>query len=223
MKPEKLTEGLPHIYRAVGKVPMNSLLSMQAAMHVIKAEDAVVLVDPCRLPESDLSTLERLGKPTHLIITTGNHVRHSDFYRKRYSVQVLANRKLMSNIDMDIHTFFEDGETLPGGLEAIEMPGMSVGETVLLHSEGKGTLIVGDAIFNYGKKDMAFPMKLFGAVGLFPEGLSPMPSFAVEDKSEAAKSCLKLLNYTFDAIFVSHGSPYLSGAKAKWQEVVDAF
>lgn len=195
-------------------------MSMQAAMHVVKTEDALILVDPCRLPESDLKTLENLGAPTHIIITCGNHVRHTDYYRDRYQIPVQANRKLMSKIETSVDTFFDDGETLSGGLKAIEMPGMSLGETILLHPGGDGALIAGDAIFNYQKGDFALPMKLFSAVGMLPKGLSPMPGFAMENKEEAAKSSRKLLDYDFDAIFVSHGSPFLSGAKAKWQEIV---
>jgi|GEM_PF-2401685 len=222
MKLEALQERLPGIYRAVGKVPINGPINMQAAMHVVKAEDALIMVDPCRLPESDLNMLEDLGNPTHLIITNGNHVRHTDFYRDRYQLSVLTSRKLMAKIETSVDTFFDDGETLPGGLTAIGMPGMSLGETILLHPGGDGALIVGDAIFNYQKGDFALPMKLFSAIGMLPKGLSPMPGFAMENKAEAANSCRKLLNYTFDAIFVSHGSPLLSDAKARWQEVVDA-
>jgi glyoxylase-like metal-dependent hydrolase (beta-lactamase superfamily II) len=220
MKPEALTDCLPGIYRAVAKVPINGPMSMMAAMHVIKTNDALILVDPCRLPDSDLKTLEDLGTPTHIIITCSNHVRHTQFYRDRYKTPVLANRALVSKIETGVDTFFGDGDALPGGLSGIDMPGMSPGETILLHSGGKGALIVGDAIFNYQKGDFALPMKLFSAIGMLPKGLSPMPGFAMENKAEAAKSSRKLLDYTFDAIFVSHGSPFLSGAKAKWQEVV---
>ncbi|MBT4136450.1 MAG: hypothetical protein HOE48_00985, partial [Candidatus Latescibacteria bacterium] len=78
MKPEALTERLPGIYRAVGPIPLGGPMSMNAAMHVIRAVDAVVLVDPFRLPESDLKTIEDLGGPTHIILTCGNHVRHVD-------------------------------------------------------------------------------------------------------------------------------------------------
>ena len=220
MKPDALKEQMPGIYRAVGKVPMNSLVSMYAAMHVVKAEDALMLVDPCRLPESDLKTLEGLGAPTHVMVTNGNHERHAEFYRSRYNAKVMTNRKLMSKLKVGIDGFFEDGETLPGGLLAIEMPGLVAGETILLHPGGKGALVVGDAIFNYHREDFAAPMKLFNAFGMLPEGLNPMPSFGMEDKAEAAKSYRRLLDFDFDAIFVSHGSPYLSGAKEKWREVV---
>lgn len=221
MKPEALKEHVPGIYRAVGKVPMSSILSMYAAMHVVKAADAVVLIDPCRLPESDLKTLEGLGKPTHVIITCGNHVRHAEFYRERYQVRVMANRKLMSKIGIGVDDFFEEGHQLPGGLTAIDMPGVSTGETILLYGQQGGALIAGDAIFNYATKaEFAPAMKVFNMMGMLPLGLNTEPSFAMENKEEATKSYRKLLNYDFDKIFVSHGSPYLSGAKAKWQEVV---
>jgi hypothetical protein len=55
---------------------------------------------------------------------------------------------------------------------------------------------------------------------MIPKGLSPMPSFVMEDKKVAAESCCKLVDHDFDAIFVSHGSPLLSDAKTKWESVV---
>ena len=196
---------------------------MQAAMHVLKGESTLILVDPCQLPESDLKTLEGLGVPTHVIITNGNHERHTQFYRDRYNLSVLANRTLLSKIETAVDQFFSEGDQLPGGLSCIDMPGMGPGEMVLLHPGGNGSLIVGDAIFNYQPGDYPLSLKLLSCLGMMPRGLSPMPSVGMEDKKEAAKSCRKLLDYTFDAIFVTHGSPILTGAKDKWKDVIEGF
>lgn len=220
MKLEALTEKLPGIYRAIGPIPIGGPMCMNVAMHIFRANDAVVLVDPCILPESDLKMIEDLGGPTHIILTCGNHVRDADFYRVRYQAPILANRALMSKIETGVDTFFNGGDELPGGVLAIDMLGMSPGETVLLHSVGAGALVVGDAIFNYQPGDFSIPLKMASVLGMVPNGLSPMPSFIMEDKKKAADSCRKLVDYDFDAIFVSHGSPVLSGAKTEWASVV---
>lgn len=220
MKPEALTEHLPGIYRAVGQIPLGGPLCMYAAMHMVRAEGAVVMVDPCRLSDSDVKLLEDFGGPTHIILTCANHVRHAEFYRERYQIPIWANRALLSKIQTGVDSFFKDGDELPGGLVGIEMYGMSTGETILVHPAGEGSIIVGDAIFNYLPDDLPLPLKFFGALGLMPKGLSPMPSFVMENKQKAAGSCRKLMDLNFDAIFVSHGSPVLSDAKAKWASVV---
>ena len=216
---DALREYVPGIYRAVGRVQLAGPFTTRGAMHVVRAEDALVLIDPFRLSSEDLEKLEAIGRPTHVIICGPTHVRHTAFYRDRYGVRVMTNRKLLSKIEIGIDAFFEEDEMLPGGLKTIEMSGTFLGETALLH-EADGVLIMGDPIFNLQDEDLDLPMKLAKPFGQIPMGLSTMPKFVMADKALAAESYRKLLDYPFDKIFMSHGQPVLSDGKEKLRTLV---
>ena len=207
-----MKELLPNIYQATTKL---TPLKLTSAMHIIKAEDEIVLIDPFALPESQTQELEVLGTPTYILIAGENHVRDSEDYRKRYSAKILANREGIPKFGIAVDDAFGDGETLPGKLTTIGMPGTTTGETIFWHE--RGVLIVGDALMNLQPRQRGLLTRLLG----FPEGLGTMHKWVMKDKKLAAQSYRKLLNHDFDQIFVSHGSPILSGAKEMLRAVIE--
>jgi glyoxylase-like metal-dependent hydrolase (beta-lactamase superfamily II) len=183
-------------------------------MHLIKTNDATILIDPFRL--SELSSLEAIGTPTHVIICGNNHVRDAAFYRKRYGARICAHRDLMSKIDVSVDIFFVPGDMLLGLFQTIDMPGTFLGETALLYNLGeRNALIVGDAFFNLQREDFIVPgMKLVG----FREKLNTMPHAFI--KKRGFDSYRKILDYEFDTLLLSHGAPILTGAKERVRDLV---
>ena len=212
-----MKELLPNIYQATTKIKVGPL-KVPSAMHVIKTGEEVVLIDPFTLPESENETLEALGKPTFIFIAGISHVRDAEAYRERYDVKILANREAVPKLGIAVDDAFGDGETLPGSLITIEMSGTAPGETIFKHNQGKGILIVGDALMNFGPAERGLFMRLIG----FPVGLGTMPKPFMKDKKIAAESYQKLLNHDFDQILVSHGAPILSRAKEQLQIALQA-
>lgn len=92
-----------------------------------------------------------------------------------------------------------DGDTLPGGLRAIHVPGHCAGHVALLWPEHGGVLIAADAAAN--------------AFGL---ALSPL----YEDLVEGSRSLAKLAALNFRTAVFGHGNPILADASdkfaAKW-------
>jgi glyoxylase-like metal-dependent hydrolase (beta-lactamase superfamily II) len=206
---------LPNIYQFVTKIKIVGPFRATASMHLIKSGDDVVLIDPFNLPESETAALESIGKPTVILIAGIFHDRDAEAYRKRYGAKILAHREATPKLSMTLDETFGDGETLPGGLTAIEMTGTIQGETIFWHDQG--TLIAGDALLNIQPGERSFFQRMVGS----PENLSPMTKLFIKDKKRAAASYQKLLEHDFDQILVSHGKPVLNDAKAELQAAVE--
>lgn len=211
-----MRELLPNIHQATIMLKVGPT-KVPAAMHIVKSDDEVILIDPFALPESETEALEALGKPTLILIAGENHVRQSEDYRERYGAKILANREGVPKLGIAVDDTFGDGETLPGGLTTIGMPGTMAGETIFRLEQGGGVLVVGDAIVNFQPDQRGFVMRLLG----FSSGLGTMPKLFMKDKKLAAASYQKLLDYDFDQLFVSHGPPILSGAKVMLRAVLE--
>ncbi|MCH8296394.1 hypothetical protein IH992_35385 [Candidatus Poribacteria bacterium] len=212
-----MKELLPNIYQATTILKAGPV-KIISAMHIITGGDEIVVIDPFTLSETETEALEALGKPTHILITGGMHVRDAEIYREQYGAKILANREAVPKLGIPVDDAFGDGETLPGGLGVIEMSGVSSGETIFRHNQGEGTLIVGDALMNFQPSDRGFLMRLLG----FAENLGTTPKLFMKDKKLAGQSYRKLLDHEFDSILVSHGPPILQDGKIQLEKVVEA-
>jgi len=101
---------------------------------------------------------------------------------------------------------FKDGELLPGGIWVIHLADQkSPGESALYIQQGKGVLIVGDALIG----------KPAGSVSLLaPEKYG--------DLTKARAGLRRLLKYHFDSILVGDGTSILGGAKQVVEQVLQA-
>ena len=99
---------------------------------------------------------------------------------------------------------FKDGELLPGGIWVIHLQDQkSPGESALFLQQGKGVLIVGDAL-----------------IGKPPGALSLLPPEKYADAAKAKAGLRRLLKYQFDAVLVGDGTSILTGAKAAVEQAV---
>jgi glyoxylase-like metal-dependent hydrolase (beta-lactamase superfamily II) len=89
----------------------------------------------------------------------------------------------------------QDGETLPGGLRAIHVPGHCAGQLAFLWPEHGGVLIAADA-----------------AANVFGLALSPM----YEDVDEGRRSLSKLAGLEFEVACFGHGKAIPSGASGRF-------
>lgn len=212
-----MQELLPRIHRATTLMKVGPI-KFNAGMLAVTGDSALVLVDPFDLPGDETETLEALGTPTHIVVTADSHERDADAYRSRYGAQILVHRELAPKLGLQPDQTFEAGEALPGGLQAIGIPGTRSGETAVLVPDGDGSLLVGDTLMNIPASERGFLMRLIG----FPAGLGKMPKMAIKDAKLAHQSYLALLDLDFDALLVSHGEPILTGAKEQLRRILAA-
>ena len=152
----------------------------------------VFLVDPIELgakvADSEFSTNEVVG----IMVTNENHERASAAIREQFAVPIYADvaagiagaRSIVQGISPD--------------LDFISVPGAPSGEFALHCSREGGTLIIGDALINFGSSGFAF-----------------LPAKYCEDAKLMRRSLRKLLDYEFKRILFAHGSPICSNARER--------
>lgn len=166
--------------------------------YALKTTEGVVFIDPLKAEPDVLQQIEALGEPIAIFLTNAHHDRDSDWFRKKYGIQVYAHEKAKADCDTKIDVLLMDGERLPGGVKAVHLPGSSASETAYYVKTGGGIILVGDTLLNQGDK-----------------GLALLPEPYIEDKKQALKSLQGLLALDFKIITFAHGSPIVGDAKSE--------
>jgi glyoxylase-like metal-dependent hydrolase (beta-lactamase superfamily II) len=171
--------------------------------HVVIAPNGSVIIDPPPWTESDLDRLERHRPYAAILLTNRDHTREAESLRKRFGIPICAPELDAPLMEIKADRTYRDGDFLPGGLRAIHIPdNKSPGETALFLKEGKGVLILGDAL-----------------IAKQPGRLTLMSPEKYSDPKKAREGIRVLLNHDFDAVLVGDGHSILTGGK----EVVRRF
>ncbi len=157
----------------------------------------LVLVDPVKLDDANLAKLEKVSKPSAILLTSQNHERDVDWFRARYGIKVHVHRDAVPGIDITPDELFSDGARLPGGLTAVHSPGTCSSETAFHTPDQGGILLIGDALMNTS------------------QGLVFLPDDYCKDSKQSRESVRKLLALSFETMTFAHGDPIARGAKAK--------
>ena len=174
--------------------------------HVVTGKEGCVIVDPPPLNESDLAWLEQHRPYAAILLTNRDHTREADSLRKRLGIPVYASELDAPLMEIKADRTYKNQDILPGGLKAIYIPdNKSPGETALLLEEGKGVLILGDAL-----------------IAKQPGRLTLMPPEKYSDPDKARKGIRALLNHDFDAVLVGDGYSILSGGKEVIRQFLQA-
>jgi glyoxylase-like metal-dependent hydrolase (beta-lactamase superfamily II) len=129
-----------------------------------EAPDALVLIDPLVPAEGAKDTakfwkaldadVEKLGLPIVVLIGSVDHGRAADRVAKRYGdVAVLGSKKIEDKVSCRLTGALERA-TLPEGVEAHPIVGMSPGETAFFLRKGRA-LVFADAVIGAGKGALA--------------------------------------------------------------------
>ena len=163
-----------------------------------------ILVDPPPMTAEAVSMIRRGGGIDYIVVTNRDHARESARYQAEFKCQLQVPEADAPQMELTPTKTFKDGELLPGGIWVIHvLDQKSPGESALFIQQGRGVLIVGDA--------------LIGA----PAGSLRM--LAMEKYADPAKAKLglrRLLKYTFDSILVGDGANLMTGAKLTVERVV---
>lgn len=169
--------------------------------YYLPATDPPVLIDP-RVPDDGLEWFQGRPPPAHVYLTNRLHYRHSDAFSKSFQATVWCHHTGLHHFSRKRPVRgFEHGDTLPGGIRALEVGALCPEETALYWPERGGVLSIGDAI-----------IRLDGALGFVPDGL-------MGDDPEAVKHGLREafarhLKLAFDNLLFAHGAPWIGHGKA---------
>ena len=164
--------------------------------YALKTAEGVVFIDPMKPAAAVVKQLEALGEPVGIFLTSANHDRDADWFRKRYEIQVYAHEKAASDCDTKIDVLVLDGEKLPGNLHVLHLPGATAGCVALHTGQAGGIVFIGDSLLN-----------------ITGRGLSLLPAQYVEDRKQMLRSLHRLLELDFGIATFAHGKPLIGDAK----------
>jgi len=156
-----------------------------------------ILIDPPPMTGEASSVIRRNGPVDYIIVTNRDHVREAARYQGEFRCQLYVPQADASQMGLTPTKTFNDGELLPGGIWVIQLKDQkSPGESALFIQQGKGALIVGDALIG----------KPAGSVSL-------LPAEKYADVRKAREGLGRLLKYNFDSLLVGDGVSVLTDAK----------
>ena len=156
-----------------------------------------ILVDPPPMTGEASSVILRNGPVDYIIVTNRDHAREAAKCQGEFHCRLQVPEADAAQMDLTPSKTFKDGELLPGGIWVIQLKDQkSPGESALFIQQGKGVLIVGDALIG----------KPSGSVSL-------LSAEKYADVRKAREGLRRLLKYNFDSLLVGDGVSILTGAK----------
>jgi glyoxylase-like metal-dependent hydrolase (beta-lactamase superfamily II) len=163
-----------------------------------------ILVDPPSLTAEATTAIRRQGQLDYVIVTNRDHAREAQACQGDFGCQLFVPEADAPQMALKPTRTFQDGELLPGGIWVIHLRDQkSPGESALFIQQGKGVLIVGDAL-----------------IGKPPGALTMLPAEKYLDVVKAKEGLRRLLKYGFDAILVGDGTSIMTGAKAATEKAL---
>lgn len=163
-----------------------------------------IVIDPPPMTAEAATLIRRQGQLDYIIITNRDHAREAAACQADFRCQLQVPEADASHMDLKPTKTYKDGELLPGGIWVIQLQDQkSPGESALFLQQGKGVLIVGDALLG----------KPTGALSL-------LPAEKYADAAKAKAGLRRLVKYQFDAILVGDGASILTEAKAAVERAV---
>lgn len=161
------------------------------------------IVDPIPLEADSLLKFGAHRKVAGICVTNVNHARAATDFAKTFSVPVYVHDQLRVNADFLNATGVPEGEAFAPGLTGIAIDGAPTGEMALYYDANGGTMVLGDALINFE-----------------PHGFGLLPAKYCLDARMMRRSLEKLLDYAFDRMLFAHGTPILSGARERVEQLL---
>ena len=76
------------------------------------AQDAAILIDPLSLSDQGIADVEKLGTPTHILLTCNYHLRESRSFIQRWGCKLLAAEEQAESCEVTVDETFRDGDCL---------------------------------------------------------------------------------------------------------------
>lgn len=160
------------------------------------------LVDPIPLGPNALVSLRALPGAAGIFVTNENHARAAAEFAEGFSSPIYLHHELAGAPGFPNARSVRDGEAISNGLTAVALDGGPAGEMALHYDDNGGTMVLGDALINFE-----------------PHGFSLLPAKYCLSAKLMHRSLGKLLDYPFDRMLFAHGTPILSGARARVEQL----
>ncbi len=161
------------------------------------------LIDPIPLTPEAIDTLATQAGIKGIVVTNENHERAAAQFSGKFEVPVFLHPALLDTTKSFKETALQDRRAFSPGLVAVEIEGGPVGEMAVHSETNGGSMIIGDALINFD-----------------PFGFALLPSKYCSNAKLMRRSLSKLLDYPFERIFFAHGTPILSRAHQRLEELL---
>ena len=169
----------------------------------IETDGGTFLVDPAPLARHALTWLRAQGSVAGIIVTNENHVRAAVSFSDQCDVPIFVHPSLVNVIALPRMHPIRDREAFAPGLSAVEIDGGPMGEITIHCDADNGTLVIGDALINFE-----------------PYGFALLPSKYCSNARVMRRSLPKLLNYNFQRMLFAHGTPILTAARERLEQLL---
>lgn len=163
-----------------------------------------ILVDPPPMTAEASTMIRRNGPLDYIIVTNRDHAREAAAVQAEFKCQLYVPELDAPQMELKPTRTFKDQELLPGGIWVVQLKDQkSPGESALFIQQGKGILILGDAM-----------------IGKPAGALSMLPAEKYTDREKAKDGLRRLLKYSFDTALVGDGVSIMAGAKAAVEQAL---
>lgn len=162
-----------------------------------------VLIDPLPLSASEIQWLDKLGGPTHLMLTCTYPERCLTEFKHKWGCEVLLHENQVPEAEFAYDGTFADRDVLWDLVEVVRVPDVRHGEEVSFYLRPHGGVFIFGDLLSGGRKDRGIPD---GKVGI------NAPEYLV-DINKARLSLRILLHFEFALMCFGHGSLVVRDAK----------
>jgi hypothetical protein len=158
------------------------------------------LVDPISHDADPLGIGAGGEKVEGIVVTNANHLRATPAFAEQFSVPIYAAAEAEISTALQI----ADGQRLSPDLTVSGIEGAAPGEVALYWEGEGGTLIIGDALINFGS-----------------HGFTLLPAKYCSNPKLMRKSLRRLLEFSFERMLFAHGTPIITGARDRLITLLD--
>jgi|ERR1051326_5021810 hypothetical protein len=169
----------------------------------IAADDTTYLIDPIRLASDALAELQVCSPIAGIVVTNENHERAAARFAEELQVPIHLHPTLLGTTNLPGAVSLKTHRSFGHGLIAVPIEGAPAGEVAIYREADGGTLIIGDALINFE-----------------PSGFALLPAKYCSDPKAMRRSLPKLLDYGFERMLFAHGTPILSGARQRLEQLL---
>lgn len=163
-----------------------------------------VLLDPLLPAPGGMAWLKRHGPPEHIILTSRLHSRHSAKLVAAFGCTVWANRKGLLHLAPALKAQpFDSGDTLPGGIRAVEIGVICPDESAVVIPRARAAAVA-DGVVRRGNGPLTF---------VSDQLLVDNPRDAPRIKRGLKAAYLKLAKQPWDHLLMAHGRPWVSDGR----------
>lgn len=219
----ELEEVFPDVFFVTGAmktVLMGSDWHFSRNMTVVREGDALTLINPLRLDEPGLASLERLGRVAHVVQIGALHDRDNAFYKQRYGATYWAPPGIPPSHGVaPDKALVADGETPFTGCRVFAFGTTKLPECVLHIDRAGGILVACDALQNWIEPDQFFSdesRQAMRGMGFFePANFGPLFMQVNEPKAE---DYVRLGALSYRHALCGHGSPLRDSAATAYAD-----